>query len=88
MLSHNRIHKRSTVEGGEHADRLEGEPDVEWVEQQRERRRVKRDFRELMMEEEEDEDDVEEEMEDRYAVKDVSNIVEFAEIAFQKLDIC
>ena len=42
--------------------RLGGEPEVVWIEQQMERRRVKRDFRELMMEEEEDED----EEEDRY----------------------
>ena len=39
-----------------------------WVEQQRERRRVKRDFRELMMEEEDEDDgDVEEDEEDRYS---------------------
>ena len=64
LLEHPRIRKRAAewAGGGEHEARLGGEPDVVWVEQQRERRRVKRDFRELMMEDgEEDDDGVEDE---------------------------
>ena len=56
-----RIRKRAAewAGGGEHEARLVGEPDVVWVEQQRERRRVKRDFRELMMEGEDEDEEVE-----------------------------
>ncbi|KAJ2949490.1 hypothetical protein O0L34_g15413 [Tuta absoluta] len=44
LLSHHSVHKRSTEPSHEHHKKLNEEPQVRWVQQQRERRRVKRDY--------------------------------------------
>ncbi|KAM3965420.1 furin-like protease 2 isoform 1-T2 [Aphomia sociella] len=44
LLSHHDIKKRSTEPSHEHHRKLNDEPEVRWVQQQRERRRVKRDY--------------------------------------------
>ncbi len=43
LLEQPRLRKRSAEESGEHVGRLDDDPEVEWFEQQTERRRVKRD---------------------------------------------
>ncbi|XP_034833385.1 furin-like protease 2 isoform X2 [Maniola hyperantus] len=44
LLSHHEVHKRSTEPSHEHHHKLINEPEVKWFEQQREKRRVKRDY--------------------------------------------
>ncbi|CAB3260596.1 unnamed protein product, partial [Arctia plantaginis] len=44
LLSHHEIHKRSTEPSHKHHLKLNDEPQVRWFEQQREKRRVKRDY--------------------------------------------
>ncbi|XP_063830138.1 furin-like protease 2 isoform X3 [Ostrinia nubilalis] len=44
LLSHHEVRKRSTEPSHEHHRKLNDEPQVRWVQQQRERRRVKRDY--------------------------------------------
>ncbi|XP_041980704.1 furin-like protease 2 isoform X2 [Aricia agestis] len=44
LLSHHEVRKRSTEPSHDHHEKLNNEPQVRWFEQQRERRRVKRDY--------------------------------------------
>ncbi|XP_039291346.1 furin-like protease 2 [Nilaparvata lugens] len=44
LFEHQRVHKRSTLHNDEHHGKLHQEPRVLWVQQQHEKRRVKRDF--------------------------------------------
>ncbi|CAG9791010.1 unnamed protein product [Diatraea saccharalis] len=44
LFSHHNIQKRSTEPSHEHHRKLNDEPQVRWVQQQRERRRIKRDY--------------------------------------------
>ncbi|XP_038221836.1 furin-like protease 2 [Zerene cesonia] len=45
LLSHHEVHKRSTEPNVEHHRKLNEEPQVRWFEQQREKKRVKRDYK-------------------------------------------
>ncbi|CAH0718190.1 unnamed protein product, partial [Brenthis ino] len=44
LLSHHEVHKRSTEPSHKHHHKLINEPEVKWFEQQREKRRIKRDY--------------------------------------------
>ncbi|XP_047532266.1 furin-like protease 2 isoform X1 [Vanessa atalanta] len=44
LLSHHNVQKRSTEPSHDHHQKLINEPEVKWFEQQREKRRIKRDY--------------------------------------------